>query len=72
MKKVFTGIGLMLFAIFSLSGCGTKEILDRLNIKENTLKYHNKNIYAKLGITSRKQLVAVYKQLCITQQLSDE
>ncbi|MBR6608977.1 MAG: helix-turn-helix transcriptional regulator [Oscillospiraceae bacterium] len=55
-----------------VAGCGTKEILAGLNIKENTLKYHNKNIYAKLGITSRKQLVAVYKQLCITQQLSDK
>ncbi len=55
-----------------VAGYGTKEILAGLNIKENTLKYHNKNIYTKLGITSRKQLVAVYKQLCITQQLSDE
>ena len=55
-----------------VAGCGTKEILAGLNIKENTLKYHNKNIYAKLGITSRKQLVAVYKQLCITQQLPDK
>lgn len=34
----------------------TKEILDILNIKENTLKYHNKNLYSKLGVASRKEL----------------
>lgn len=39
----------------------TAEILDTLHIKENTLKYHNKNIYSKLGVTSRKELVAVAK-----------
>lgn len=34
----------------------TKEIMTELNIKENTLKYHNKNLYSKLGVTSRKEL----------------
>ena len=34
-----------------------------LNIKENTLKFHNKNIYGKLGVTSRKQLIELSKQL---------
>lgn len=34
----------------------TKDILLALNIKENTLKYHNKNLYSKLGVTSRKEL----------------
>lgn len=40
-----------------LSGKTAKEIVDILKIKENTLKYHNKNIYSKLGISSRKQLL---------------
>ena len=40
-----------------LSGKTTKEIVDILGITENTLKYHNKNIYSKLGISSRKQLL---------------
>ena len=40
-----------------LEGASTKEIMSRLNIKENTLKYHNKNIYGKLGVSSRKQLL---------------
>ena len=35
----------------------TKEVLELLNIKENTLKFHNKNIYSKLGVSSRKQLL---------------
>ena len=30
---------------------------ESLGITENTLKYHNKNIYSKLGISSRKQLL---------------
>ena len=40
-----------------LSGKTAKEIVEILGIKENTLKYHNKNIYSKLGISSRKQLL---------------
>ena len=40
-----------------VSGASTKELMVQLNITENTLKYHNKNIYSKLGINSRKQLV---------------
>ena len=44
---------------FYLAGKTTKEIMAELNIKENTLKYHNKNIYSKLGVSSRKQLVMI-------------
>ncbi len=40
-----------------LSGKTAKEIVDILGISENTLKYHNKNIYSKLGVSSRKQLL---------------
>ena len=40
-----------------LSGKSAKEIISILGITENTLKYHNKNIYSKLGISSRKQLL---------------
>jgi len=46
-----------------ISGEGTKEIMNGLNIKENTLKYHNKNLYGKLGVSSRKQLTAISKFL---------
>lgn len=40
-----------------LAGKSAKEILDVLQIKENTLKFHNKSIYSKLGVSSRKQLL---------------
>ena len=40
-----------------LSGKTAKQIIEILHITENTLKYHNKNIYSKLGISSRKQLL---------------
>lgn len=50
-------------AVFDLylEGKGTREIMATLGIKENTLKFHNKNLYAKLGVSSRKQLVEVAK-----------
>ncbi len=40
-----------------LEGKSAKEIAQLLGISENTLKYHNKNIYSKLGISSRKQML---------------
>lgn len=40
-----------------LEGKSTSEIAAEMGIKDNTVKYHNKNIYAKLGISSRKQLL---------------
>ena len=39
------------------AGMSTAEIMEQLNIKENTLKFHNKNLYGKLGVSSRKQLL---------------
>lgn len=46
-------------AIFNLyvQGCSTKAIISQLGITENTLKYHNKNIYSKLGVKTRKELL---------------
>ena len=43
------------------AGKATKEVLVQMNITENTLKFHNKNIYSKLGVNSRKQLLALYQ-----------
>lgn len=44
-----------------LQGNGTKDVLTALDITENTLKYHNRNIYSKLGVSSRKELLALAK-----------
>lgn len=41
----------------------SKEIMADLNIKETTLKFHNKNLYSKLGVTSRKELLEAHKQI---------
>ena len=46
-----------------LDGKGTKDVMAELNISENTVKYHNKNIYSKLGVKSRKQLLQIAKTL---------
>ena len=46
-----------------IMGKTTKEIMADLNIKENTLKFHNKNIYCKLGVSSRKQLIEIAGQI---------
>ncbi|MBQ6892610.1 MAG: hypothetical protein IJN48_00245 [Clostridia bacterium] len=52
-------------AIYDLytEGKGTKDVLAAMCIKENTLKFHNKNLYSKLGVSSRKQLLEIAKWL---------
>lgn len=42
---------------YYLSGKSVKEILSVADIKESTLRFHNKNIYSKLGVNSLKQLL---------------
>ena len=41
----------------------TREVMAALDIKENTLKFHNKNIYGKLGVPSRRRLVEIYNHI---------
>ena len=45
-----------------VAGMTTDVIMEKLAIKENTLKFHSKNLYGKLGVKSRKQLMALHKQ----------
>ena len=52
----------MIFEAY-IARMSTKEVMAMLNITENTLKFHNKNIYHKLGVSSRKELLEIYKQL---------
>lgn len=40
-----------------IAGKNTKEILEETGITENTLKFHNRNIYGKLGVKSKKELL---------------
>ena len=52
-------------AIFDcyVEGFSTQEVLEKLEIKENTLKFHNKNLYSKLGVSGRKELLAFNKAI---------
>ena len=42
---------------YYLSGKTAKEIMAIASIKESTLRYHNQNIYGKLGVNSLKQML---------------
>ena len=44
-----------------VAGMTTDVIMEKLAIKENTLKFHSKNLYGKLGVRSRKQLMELHK-----------
>lgn len=39
-----------------VAGLRAREIVELLDIKDSTLRFHNKNIYDKLGVSSLKQL----------------
>lgn len=42
---------------YYLAGKSSKEILELMGIKDSTLRYHNRNIYQKLGVNSLKQMI---------------
>lgn len=42
---------------YYLEGKSVKEITEIASIKESTLRYHNQNIYGKLGVNSLKELL---------------
>ncbi|MGN0727311.1 MAG: helix-turn-helix transcriptional regulator, partial [Anaerovoracaceae bacterium] len=42
---------------YYVSGMTIKDIQDAAGIKESTIRYHNRNIYSKLGVNSLKQLL---------------
>jgi len=62
--KTLTPQEMRIYELYA-EGKTTAEIAAIIGIKENTMKYHNKNIYAKLGVSSRKQFLrfAALKQL---------
>ncbi len=41
-------------------GLRVRQMSESLGVSENTVKFHLKNIYAKLGAESRKQAVSLY------------
>lgn len=52
----------MIYELY-LAGKSTHEVMEQMHITENTLKFHNKNIYSKLGVANRKQLLLYAKAI---------
>ena len=46
-----------------IAGLKNKEIAERLFISLNTVLYHNKNIYSKLGVNKRALAIAKAREL---------
>ncbi len=46
-----------------IEGKKTKDVMAELGITENTLKFHNRNLYSKLGVATRKELVEVSRAM---------
>ena len=44
------------------AGMAGKEVQAAMHITENTLKYHNRNLYSKLNVSSRKELLQLIAQ----------
>ena len=44
-----------------ISGKRANDVMKTLGIKSNTIKFHNKNLYRKLGVNSRKQMIEIDK-----------
>lgn len=50
------------FDLYS-EGKSTRDAMNSLGITENTLKYHNRNIYSKLGVANKKQIVEILEYI---------
>lgn len=49
--------------VFLANGASNKEIARRTQVSENTVKFHLKNIYAKLAVTSRLQAINAARKM---------
>jgi LuxR family transcriptional regulator, maltose regulon positive regulatory protein len=49
--------------VFLANGVSNKEMARRLYVSENTVKFHLKNIYSKLGVVSRVQAINAARQM---------
>lgn len=54
--------------IFLANGVSNREKASRLFVSENTIKFHLKHIYSKLGVASRVQAIASARELGLVKQ----
>jgi LuxR family maltose regulon positive regulatory protein len=50
---------------FLCQGIPNKEMATRLFVSENTIKFHLKNIYAKLDVRNRSQAIIAARERCL-------
>ena len=62
MNGVFRS-GLFYALVFLANGVSNREMAGRIFVSENTVKFHLKNIYSKLAVSSRLQAVAAARQM---------
>ena len=53
--------------VFLANGVSNREMAGRIFVSENTVKFHLKNIYSKLAVTSRLQAVTTARQIGLIQ-----
>ncbi len=49
--------------IFLANGVSNKEMAQKMFVSENTVKFHLKNVYSKLGVANRLQAINAARQL---------
>ena len=49
--------------IFLANGVSNKEMAQKMFVSENTVKFHLKNVYSKLGVANRLQAINMARQL---------
>jgi LuxR family maltose regulon positive regulatory protein len=49
--------------VFLGNGVSNREMANRIFVSENTVKFHLKNIYSKLSVSTRLQAVAAARQI---------
>lgn len=64
MCEALTPAELLVFKLY-VKGFKLNEVANELSLSINTIKYHNRNIFSKLGVHSRKEMLFYIKKMQI-------